>query len=106
MPNNPSCACTGLFSLIIQDCELVFIFRSGNERQIKLQGHQRPLSNHFRYIHNLVLNKVRFIYAMHDDKLFILVSPKTNGSLVRHEYLTKRAIYALSDEYGWEVEYT
>jgi hypothetical protein len=106
MPNRqPPCTCTGLFSLITKDCELVFVFRSGNDKQIRLRGHQLPLSNGFREIHARALNKVRFIYVAQGNKMFILVSTKTPGSLERHEYLVKRAIYALADEYDWEVYY-
>lgn len=96
-------SCTGLFSLITSDHELVFIFRHGDIKRISLKAHQRLLSNSYREAHARVLNKVRFIYTTYDSKLLLLVSSRTSGSLERQEYLVQRAICALVDDYHWEA---
>lgn len=79
------------------------LFRSGKNKEIVLTTHQLPMKNSFLEKHKRALYDVRLISHQENGIYYTLVSVKTQGQLERQEYLVKRAILDLKENYGWVV---
>lgn len=92
-----------LYELLTVSGRLVFIFRTGQNRRIVLQAHQRPLSNLWLKEHDITLHKIRITCHVREDGKYLMVQCKSVARQERFEYLVKCAILDLHENYNWEV---
>ena len=93
-----------LEELLIKPGELRFVFRTGMFKQFTLQAHQFPMKNTYCELHKTALHRIPLIYLKDGDTYFIMVSARNEGQVQRKEYMVKRAILDLQEQYGWEVK--
>lgn len=93
-----------LFQILATEGENHFIFRTGLYQRLIVKGHQKPLCNSYIKKHDKALHNIVILSTTKDGVNYHLVSAKTVHQKERHEYLVKRAILDLFDEYGWEVQ--
>lgn len=93
-----------LSNLLSCSNEINLIFRTGMYRHIVLKGHQFPLKSIYTETHKTALRRIPLLLHYDGSSYYIMVSANHDGQIQRREYMIKRAILDLQEQYGWEVK--
>lgn len=92
-----------LQNLLVVPSKITAVFRTGMVRQITFKTNQFPLSPDYKEIHKTALTRIPLLLHPDTDQCFIMVSVNQDSQVVRREYMVKRAIIDLKEQYNWEV---
>lgn len=93
-----------LYNLLIVKGKINIIFRTGMFKHFVLESHQFPLKQSYIELHKTALRRIPLLLHHDGSEYFILVSANHQGQVQRREYMIKRAILDLKEQYGWEVK--
>ena len=93
-----------LYQILSAPGSAYFIFRTGMFKHFSLETHQFPIQNSFREIHKTALHRIPLLIHHDGETYFIMVSTNHQGQVQRSEYLIKRTLLDLQEQYGWEVK--
>lgn len=98
--NTDTCIAT-LEELLMKEKKLHFIFRTGYIKQYHLKGHCFPLKNSFRETHKTALTGIEFLYLIDGETIHCMLRIRYTVNIERKEYMVKRALESLTNDYGW-----
>lgn len=93
-----------LRQLLCTSDTVFFIFRTGLHKHFMFNTKQYPLSNQYIELHKTALTKIPLLVHHDGTEYFVMVSAKNDNQVQRKEYIIKRAILDLKEQYGWEVK--
>ena len=93
-----------LYPIITTPGHVNFIFRTGMFKHFSFETHQFPLKASYIEIHKTALHRIPLLVHSEGGEYFIMVSANKEGQVQRKEYMVKRAILDLKEQFGWEVK--